>query len=480
MTPRRASRTAPRHPAGPRTVEAAGRPGALPAARRAGSGRRTSSVLPALPRPGAGRGRGRGGRRAAAAAPRTTRSRTRRGPPRHAASPNHLGPERLLAEVMAAAAARGRRPHRAAGGAGRGRLAGPVRAGRHGAGGPAARGGLGRAGAGGAPHRSRRSGCPRWSATSGPRGVAPPAVAPYLVAPGQFLDRARDGRPHAGPGAWSPTCSATTRTSPRRSPGGTATVAHRLGAVAAVASADAAADQGGRDRGDALAAAGEAEAVGGGRARPSPGRPAAADSAASASARRGPIRGRLPITCTATLPISKPAARTRRAASASRATPAGAGPLAARRCRSCCPGRRGRRRRTARRSRRARRRRRRSARRGPAARRGSAARRRCMGTPSASACTSVPMPVRGGGLTRRSCRSRTVAAQPIRSGRGARTWRCDRRPRAAGSPRRRRRRAGRGRGEPGRDEPAQRARHPGAGGGRGGHRARRPGRSPRR
>ena len=36
------------------------------------------------------------------------------------------------------------------------------------------------------------------------------------------------------------------------------------------------------------------------------GAPTAAESAASASARRGPSRGRLPITWTATLPISKP------------------------------------------------------------------------------------------------------------------------------------------------------------------------------
>ena len=51
------------------------------------------------------------------------------------------------------------------------------------------------------------------------------------------------------------------------------------------------------------------------------GAPAASDSAACASARRGPIFGRLPITWTATLPISNPASRTRRAASASRRTP---------------------------------------------------------------------------------------------------------------------------------------------------------------
>src|SRR5690606_25127930 len=51
------------------------------------------------------------------------------------------------------------------------------------------------------------------------------------------------------------------------------------------------------------------------------GAPAAAESAASASARRGPSRGRLPITWTATLPIAKPAARTRVAVSARSAAP---------------------------------------------------------------------------------------------------------------------------------------------------------------
>ncbi len=52
------------------------------------------------------------------------------------------------------------------------------------------------------------------------------------------------------------------------------------------------------------------------------GAPTAAESTASASARRGPSRGRLPITWIATLPISKPASRTRRTVSASRAVPA--------------------------------------------------------------------------------------------------------------------------------------------------------------
>lgn len=52
------------------------------------------------------------------------------------------------------------------------------------------------------------------------------------------------------------------------------------------------------------------------------GAPAAADRAASASALRRPSRGRFPITCTATFPTTKPAARTRAAASASRTAPA--------------------------------------------------------------------------------------------------------------------------------------------------------------
>ena len=52
------------------------------------------------------------------------------------------------------------------------------------------------------------------------------------------------------------------------------------------------------------------------------GAPAASLSAASASARRAPRRGRSPITWTATLPMAYPAARTRAAVSARRAVPA--------------------------------------------------------------------------------------------------------------------------------------------------------------
>ena len=60
------------------------------------------------------------------------------------------------------------------------------------------------------------------------------------------------------------------------------------------------------------------------------GAPAASLSAASASARRGPRRGRSPITWTATLPMAYPAARTRRGGlgeegGARRAGPGGVG-----------------------------------------------------------------------------------------------------------------------------------------------------------
>ncbi len=51
------------------------------------------------------------------------------------------------------------------------------------------------------------------------------------------------------------------------------------------------------------------------------GAPTASESTRCASSRRGPILGRLPTTCTDTLPIRKPAARTRRALSVSSATP---------------------------------------------------------------------------------------------------------------------------------------------------------------
>jgi hypothetical protein len=47
----------------------------------------------------------------------------------------------------------------------------------------------------------------------------------------------------------------------------------------------------------------------------------ASDMTFSASARRGAIFGRLPITCTATLPMTKPASLTRRNVSRSRAGP---------------------------------------------------------------------------------------------------------------------------------------------------------------
>ena len=51
------------------------------------------------------------------------------------------------------------------------------------------------------------------------------------------------------------------------------------------------------------------------------GTPAAADKTASASARRAPSRGRTPMSCTLTFTGAKPAARTRRAVSASSAVP---------------------------------------------------------------------------------------------------------------------------------------------------------------
>ena len=57
-------------------------------------------------------------------------------------------------------------------------------------------------------------------------------------------------------------------------------------------------DQRGGDRGEALAAPGETQSVGRRRRDGRPAHRTAADSTASASARRGPIRGRLPMTCT--------------------------------------------------------------------------------------------------------------------------------------------------------------------------------------
>ena len=96
----------------------------------------------------------------------------------------------------------------------------------------------------------------------------------------------------------------------------------RRGAGSPVKGTGSRADDRRRDRGEALAAAGEAEPVGGRGAHASPARPSAADSAASASARRGadaragcrsPARRR----CRS----RSPAARTRRAVSASSAAP---------------------------------------------------------------------------------------------------------------------------------------------------------------
>ena len=142
-------------------------------------------------------------------------------------------------------------------------------------------------------------------------------------------------------------------------------------------------DQGRGDGGDALAPAGEAEAVGGGGrdGHRAPRRPRERGLGLGAAwAEPRPV----PITWTATLPIAKPAARTRRAVSASSAVPARR-PTRGPRCRTARRGRRARRRRTARRTRREPRRRRRSDPPGPAPRRarparpGAAARRRRAG-----------------------------------------------------------------------------------------------------
>ena len=108
-------------------------------------------------------------------------------------------------------------------------------------------------------------------------------------------------------------------------------------------------DQRGGDRGDALAAAGQPEAVGGRRGD----RHRGAGGGGQRRLRLGAARtdlGRLPITCTATLPISKPAVAHPAGRLGQQASPRWRRPTPARRCRSCCPGRRARRRRTARRS----------------------------------------------------------------------------------------------------------------------------------
>ncbi len=106
-------------------------------------------------------------------------------------------------------------------------------------------------------------------------------------------------------------------------------------------------DQGGGHGGDALAAAGESQPVAGGGRDADRAPRAASLRTVWASSRRGPNLGRFATNWTATLPISKPAARTIRAASASSGHTGGAGELRAGRCRSACPGRRCRRRRTA-------------------------------------------------------------------------------------------------------------------------------------
>src|SRR5436190_6295470 len=128
------------------------------------------------------------------------------------------------------------------------------------------------------------------------------------------------------------------------------------------------------------------------------GAPTAVDSTRSASARRGPTFGRLPTTCTDTLPISKPAARTSRAASVSSVTPlapdhcgssvpktdprspmpAAASSASQAACAatspSLCPAQ-------------------------PAGSSGKCSPARCIGRPGSSGCTSTPVPTRGRGGT---------------------------------------------------------------------------------
>ncbi len=108
-----------------------------------------------------------------------------------------VGPQRLLAGVMAqrlrAAGARRGQPVVLLGR----RLGGPVRAGRRRPGRAAAGPGLGRAGTCRPPHRSGPAPVRGGRRLPAARGH-PAAVAPYLVAPGQFLDRARAGARRLG------------------------------------------------------------------------------------------------------------------------------------------------------------------------------------------------------------------------------------------------------------------------------------------
>src|SRR6478735_364111 len=148
------------------------------------------------------------------------------------------------------------------------------------------------------------------------------------------------------------------------------------------------------------------------------GAPTAAESAASDSARRGPRRGRLPITCTATFPISKPAARTRAAVSVSSVAPE-----APAHCGSDVPKFEPRSPKAAAD---------RSASQAawaatsasewpssPCCSSGQDSPPRCMGTPSTRRWTSVPMPTRGSCCTGRSCPSATayVRIGPVKSSR---------------------------------------------------------------
>ena len=164
------------------------------------------------------------------------------------------------------------------------------------------------------------------------------------------------------------------------------------------------------NRGHALAATGEPQPVGGG-ATDRDGSPARLREGASASTRREPTLGRLPMTCTAMLPISNPASRTSRAASASRVSPAHR-PAPAGPCRSAPRGHRFRPPRTARRRPRGRRRRRRMPVESALIRPVQPGDPELASEPrAANACTSTPTPIRGSALM-------ASVSQPVRPGRG--------------------------------------------------------------
>ena len=123
-----------------------------------------------------------------------------------------------------------------------------------------------------------------------------------------------------------------------------------LADAAARPSATGVEHQRGGDRRDALAAPGEPQAVGGRGAEPTPARRRPRRAPRSASARRAPTLGRLPITWTLTLPTTKPGLAHQAHDLAEQRGTGGAGPLRAGRCRTPSRGRRGRRPRAARRT----------------------------------------------------------------------------------------------------------------------------------